>query len=261
MKLAFGRAGRALPGLDLRMAAFGMERGTVAGLVGLAPDGALVARLVRGPGGTGALIVDPVVRSAIIEAETMGRIGKAAPEARPPTRIDALMTGAFFDAALSRLDDGVEGLSISASLIGWRVGDLVAGAALLPLMIDEVPMRLFRLGFDFGDGARSGSAILALPMEVPKPAASGSQAEDFTQAVGSRVLNTQAEVHAILARLSLPLDKVSDWEAGTVVPLPRQALGQVCLEDIDGNSLARGRLGQMNGNRAVRILSISQQQG
>jgi len=252
-RLALGRAGRAKPGLGLRLTAFGMERATVARIAELAPEAALVATMAHAAGGTGALVVDAATRNALVEAETMGRLATAPQELRAPTRIDALIVGAFIDSVLVAFDELAAGLSIAPAVCGWRVGEMIAAPRILPLVVEDLPLRLFRMEFGFDDGARTGMALVALPMEAPKPVVAETLGEGFTGDLERAVMAAPAEVRAVLARLSLPLEAVTGWVPGMLVPLPRGALGQVRLEDIDNVPVARGRLGQMNGMRAVRI--------
>lgn len=256
MKLAFGRAGRPLLGLGLRMIGFGIERATVAGLIRAVPEAGLVMTLRRPAGGIGVLIVDPEMTAALIESETMGRVGRSTGARRSPTRIDALIVGAFVDAALAQFDEVAGDLSIAAAVCGWRVSEMIGEVASMALVLEDVAMRKFRIGFDFAGGARSGEAQIALPIDPPRPAAPpGEEAEGFAHDLQARVMAAPAEVQAVLARMTLPLDLVSTWQPGSLLPLPREALLSVRLEDIDGVAVARGKLGQMNGNRALRLMA------
>jgi len=252
MKLAFGRAGRGLARLGLQMTGFSMERAGVAALAGAAGEGALVLLLRRGGAAGGAVVIEPGMIAALVEAETMGRLARSAAEPRAPTRIDALIVSGFLTAALEGFDEAAGDLSLAPQLTGWRPGEMVAQPRSLPLMLEDQPMRAVRIGFDFGEGARSGGLILAVPMAGPRPR--GSAAESLGEALREAVLGARADVRAVLARLPLPLDSVSRWEPGALVPLPRELLARVRIEDIDGETVARGRLGQVAGSRAVRIV-------
>jgi flagellar motor switch protein FliM len=251
-RLAFGRAGRGLQGLGLRLTAFGMERVVTTALVDAAPDLSLVATLNRADGATGVVILDPGYRAALIEAETMGRIAKGAPADRPATRIDALIAGGFTDAALAIFDEIGAELSIAPAVTGYRMGEMLPGPAMLPLVLEDVPFRLFRLGFDFADGARQGAALIALPFEAA-PSADAGNDDRMQRDLAATVMAAPAEVRAILTRLKLPLDEVTEWQPGDLVPLPREVLDEVKLVDIDGVPIAGGRLGQVGGLRAVRV--------
>lgn len=68
-----------------------------------------------------------------------------------------------------------------------------------------------------------------------------------------RCHGTQACLDTVMHRVHTTLSVLETWEAGTVVPIPREALSQVELRASDGRLVSRGRVGQMGGNRAVRI--------
>ena len=251
LTLAFGRAGRDMPGLGLRLASVGMARGSLSVLPAQAGPATLILTLARDGTAAGALLVDPGLVSALIEAETMGCMATVPPPDRPPTRIDALIAAGFFDRVLIGFDEAAAGLSIAAAVVGFRTGAPVPAAAALPLLLDDRPMRLFRLAFDLGDGQRQAGAMLAMPFDPPRAEAPDAE---FGIALKMAVLAAPAQVRAVLTRLALPLAAVTDWQPGDLVPLPREALGRLILEDIDGHPVAVGRLGQVSGMRAVRLI-------
>lgn len=253
MRLAFGRAGRAVAGLGLRLTGFGMERIALAELIALAEPSALVATLERRDGTLGALVIDAGMRAALLEAQTMGRVVRAPPPDRPATRIDALIAGGFTDSALAVFDEVAAEISIAPRVTGFRTAERVAMAPLLALMLEDRPLRLLRLEFDFADGARTGTALIALPLDpAPAPGASAAGGS-FAQDLAAMVMAAPAEVRAVLTRLHLPLDQLSAWVPGQLIALPREVLDQVRLTDITGAALAGGRLGQVGGQRAVRL--------
>jgi flagellar motor switch protein FliM len=252
MRLAFGRAGRDVPGLGLRLISFATERLVVPALAAAAGPRTLVASLVRAEGGLGVALFDAGFVTALIEAETMGRLRAGDLPDRAPTRIDALIAGGFLDRCLDLYDEVASGLSIAAATTGFRFGAVVSQPATLALMLEDVPFRGLRLGFDFADGMRQGSLLLAMPFDPPSEARA-APGEGFGSDLQQVVLAAPAEVRAVLARLPLPLDTVTAWQPGMLVPLSREVLDRVVLEDIDGDPVGRGRLGQVNGFRAVRL--------
>jgi flagellar motor switch protein FliM len=252
MRLAFGRAGRDTPGLGLRLISFAIDRMVVPALIDAATPLTLVATLVRGDGAVGAVLFDPGIVAALIEAETMGRLRPGPVPERPPTRIDALMVGAFLDRGLGLFDEVATDLSIAEATTGYRFGDVISQPRTLALMLEDQPYRALRLGFDFCDGVRQGSALLAMPFDPPAKAPAADR-DGFGRDLHEAVMTAPAEVRAVLTRLSLPLDAVTAWEPGDLLPLARDVLDSVVLEDIDGTQVGRGRLGQSNGARAVRL--------
>jgi len=112
------------------------------------------------------------------------------------------------------------------------------------------------------DGGRSGSVILALPAEGrgQRPARKTGRKEEtahpgpsFTEAIGAVVMGADCVLHAVIARLTLPLLQVMDLKVDQVLALPDAALDKIELEGIDGRKVATGRLGQQRGLRALRL--------
>lgn len=64
---------------------------------------------------------------------------------------------------------------------------------------------------------------------------------------------------AVIARLSLPLARLSGLMAGEVLALPAASVDRVRLVGVDGRNLAEGRLGQHRGMRAVRVADATVQ--
>lgn len=252
LRLAFGRAGRALPALALRLTGFAMERTTAAGLAAALPDLPLLLLLCRhGEGAAGAAVLDAGLRSALVEVETTGALGRGPAADRPATRIDAVLAAGFLDGALAVFDDLAADLSIAPAVTGFRLGEVLSSPRALPLVLADIPYRLFRLEFDLGEGARQGRLLLAMPElgSVPKRDAAPGLSGDLAAAV----MAAPAELRVVLVRLRLPLERVTAWQPGEVIDLPREALDAATIEDITGEVVGRGRLGRQGGHRAVRL--------
>ena len=113
-----------------------------------------------------------------------------------------------------------------------------------------------------GNGAKTGPVMLALPAEgrgrPPKPAPMATPAPVaaalFTKALTDQVMRTDANLSAVLHRLTLPLSALMALKAGDLVPLSTAALDRIVLEGLDGRQLGTGKLGQNRGMRAVRLV-------
>lgn len=252
MRLAFGRAGRDLAGLGLRMTGFAMDRTIVTSLVESVPPRALITTLVReSDGATGTAILEPGFITSVLEAETTGRVTQMPPPDRAATRIDALICSDFLNKALGLFDDVAAGLSLAPAVTGFRMGDVLTSPGTLSLVLDDVPFRTTRLDFEFS-GLRQGGIVLAMPFDPPAERAP-DPAQGFAPGLQDAVMAAPADVRAVLTRIEVPLESVADWEPGLLLPISRDVLDHVTVEDIDGNTVAHGRLGQMSGNRAVRL--------
>lgn len=142
LRLAFGRAGRALPALALRLTGFAMERTTAAGLAAALPDLPLLLLLCRhGEGAAGAAVLDAGLRSALVEVETTGALGRGPAADRPATRIDAVLAAGFLDGALAVFDDLAADLSIAPAVTGFRPGEVLSSPRALPLVLADISSR------------------------------------------------------------------------------------------------------------------------
>ena len=74
-----------------------------------------------------------------------------------------------------------------------------------------------------------------------------------TLALASCAHQPPATQPAVLARVSLPIADVTALTPGQELALPYEVLDRIALEGADGRVVARGRLGQARGHRALRI--------
>ncbi len=156
-------------------------------------------------------------------------------------------------AALALL---ILGLSVIAGLVSVLTFALlpaisVTAAQWLQLTgffgLSALYMMIFGLiGMAAGGMARSESVGLLVPVAP-------DAASDWAAAMAAAVGLAPAELHAVLHRMRLSLRQVDGFHVGQVIALPGITVGSVRLEATDGRLLARARLGQMAGLRAVRV--------
>lgn len=231
-------------------------RTTLARFVSDVPDPALLA-LVEGPAGRfGLVVLDPQVVAALIEVQTTGRVVPHAADARAPTRTDAIMCADFIDRLLELVDERVTeaGLDIAPALRGFRYAIALAEPRAISMTLEDTPYRLFACEVDLGRGAKTGALRLLLPYDPPgqKPNA-GAETGAFTDAIRAQVYEVEARLNATLLRRKLALSDVMAFDVGTLIPVPHAALARIAVEALDGTIVARGRLGQVQGHRAVRL--------
>ncbi|WP_292025366.1 FliM/FliN family flagellar motor C-terminal domain-containing protein [Maritimibacter sp. UBA3975] len=232
-------------------------RTTLAPLVEALDETTLLA-LVEGPEGRyGLVLLDPDTMGALIEMQTTGRVVPRAATPRAPTRTDAVMCADFIDRVLELLEQRAADadLALTPALSGYRYALALSEPRAIPLTLEDIPYRRFRLSLDLGRGAKQGVFDLILPHEAA-PVAGRSGAGDtagFTEALGAVVAESAVCLTGTLHRVELTLSEVADFAVGSAIPIPREALGCVAIEDIDGRTVGHGRLGMANGNRAIRI--------
>lgn len=256
--LAVARAGRDELGLSLELRDVAVERRSLAEVVELLPEPALIAVLDESAGrATGLLVLDGVLTAGLVEALTTRAVtamGEAAP--RRPTRTDAAMLAPIIDRALAGYEAALAVAEAGAEVPrGYRFAALADGARALLLLMEEGPYRLLRAEGVLGGGLREGRLILGLPDRgeaVPARAeavADGSFALDLV----AQVETAQVRMEAVLLRLSLPLGEMLALEPGQEIALPQADIGRIALEGLDGRRVATGRLGRQGGLRAIRL--------
>lgn len=260
-RLALARAANDVIALPLDIARLSVHRRSLAELLELAPERALII-ILEGPAeGLGIITLSPPVLAAMIEMQTVGRVSTTAPPSRKPTRTDATMVAELIDRALEGLE---EGLDCDPDLVwagGFRYASFLDDPRPLGLLLEEEYYRVLQAEVRLGNGAKSGPVMLALPAEgrgpAPKPAPMATPAPVaaalFSKALNDQVLRTEAELSAVLHRFTVPLSLVMALKAGDLVPLSTAALDRIVVEGVDGRPLVTGRLGQNRGMRAVRL--------
>ncbi len=260
-RVAFARAAREVIGLETSMAALRDDRQSLGELLDQIPDQALLALLEGPQQALGLLVLSPAALAAVIEMQTIGRVGPQAPPLRRPTRTDAAMSARLVDHALALLDTA---LAASPDLVwagGFRYASFLAEARALGLLREDVPWRVLDCSLDLAGGARQGQVLLALPAEGRGPAPTSMPAEPETGA-GSwqarlqvAVMGSEVMLDAVIGRLKLPLGQAMALAPGMLLPLADGGgLDRVAIMGAGGSVVAgHGRLGQHRGMRALKL--------
>ena len=260
-RLALARATRDMMGLALEFRRLQVRRLSLAEVLELVPERALVAVLDGPQGMLGALFLSPSVTSAIIEMQTLGRLSSQPAPPRRPTRIDAAMVAGLIDRALSGLDDALVQEADRSWATGYRYASFVDDLRTLNLVLEDDASRVLLADLALGDaGQRAGKAVLALPadgrggLSLPEAPETQSEMASFAAELSARVLQADCRLDAIIGRLTLPLARIMALEAGQLLALGPAALDSVTVESLDGRRIARARLGQNRGMRAVKLI-------
>lgn len=261
LPLSVARSARTGLALDITCGDAGSDKATLAELLEMPAEGALIL-LLEGPGGGGGMLaMCPAMLAALIEVQTLGCVNTHPILPRRPTRTDAAMVSDWVDALLIDLEDALACHEDLTWVDGFRVSGHLVDTRPLGLMLEDVAYQALRLTCDLAR-VREGSIVLALPADGrgrkpktddPVEQSSGPADTDFGPQMAARVLAARAEVQASLLRLRLPLAELNGLRAGQMLPLPMAALDRIEILGIDGVSRAVGRLGQQGGQRAVRI--------
>lgn len=220
---------------------------------------------------TGLIAFTPTLTDALVEVQTIGRVDGPARPSRRPTRIDAALAQPFARAVLDGLgpllppggDEPVPG--------ALRAGSFIAGPDSLSLILTARRYLRLDLELRLADGARLADLALILPV-TDAPLAEAAAVSDpeagWKQALDAVTRDAPVRLEAVLAPMKIPLSRLLALKVGDLVPLDPGALGCVVLHGGSSGITLRGRkrlprgaamvgrLGQLNGRRAVKIAAL-----
>lgn len=218
----------------------------------LSPGDLLV--LLDGPNGAiGLVSVDRSMMTGMIEIQTISMITAMPVEDRPLTPTDAAMMAPLIDGALTRFEDNLIGHPLLGELQGYRFGAMVEDARTAGLLLEAPSYRVFRVAIELAGGKRQGELQIILPEHAPCEREAPENVPSGPGKHEDRLMLVPAQIEAVLCRLRLPLSRIGALKVGDVLPLPADVLAKAELMAGGGHRMARGRLGQMNGLRAIRL--------
>lgn len=264
LRLAMARTAAKLCDLPLAVIGAKQARCVLEDLGPFLADDRLLVLLERPDGQAGAVCLDANFVTALIQQQTMGQVSKLTGITRAFTGTDAALAEPLIEAMLARAANLAEQPPDQRCLQGYRFGARVEDARSLLLLLEADRFRVFDLTIDIAGGVGQGAVCLVLPdmPEDPQAAnASGAKQQPkgphLDQAFGS----IRADLTAMICRIRLPLSELAAMRPGDVIPLVREQLKETELISIDGQCVAVGRLGQVNGLRALRLNETPSQAG
>ena len=252
LRLALARTAKDL--FDLPLAVIGAKQARVeqAAAEGFLANDRLLVLLDGARGQAGAVSLDSACVTALTQQQTMGRVTGTMADDRNFTSTDAALAEPLIEMLLSRAADLSDSADDQRCLEGFRFGAIVEDVRSLMLVLDTKRYRVFELTIDIAEGAMQGAICLVLPdlpPDLDQDGAGGRQGLRLDQGFGV----IRADLTASIGRLQVPLAELSMMQPGDVLPLTRERLEETQLISISGKTVASGRLGQVNGLRAVRL--------
>ncbi len=254
LRLAMIRAAEDQVGLVIAVLGITEEIVPLEDLLRLIEDEHLLLAINGDRGLCGLAGIDLQTRAAVIEQQTTGNLRPAPADPRPVTATDAAIIAPVISGFLAEAGTLTEGTPLAGWTASYTVGGRVLNTRAAGIVMVDTIYRLVRMTLDLGAGDRQGMILIALPvspeMTVQKaPDAAANWSADIAAAVG----HASADLHAVLHRMRLSLRQVDAFHVGQLIAMPGINVGSVKLETADGRVVARARLGQTTGLRAVRI--------
>ncbi|MFP7571111.1 FliM/FliN family flagellar motor C-terminal domain-containing protein [Marivita sp. S2033] len=203
----------------------------------------------------GLVAIDRDLVTGLIEVQTLGKVTRFPLDSRAFTPTDAAMMAPLIDAALPRFASMLAGQPEMSHLQGYSFGALVEDRQTGGLALDAPSYQVIMLDISLAQGTRKGRMVFLLP-EAEKPA----DGDDKPGSEGRHAATLKlvpARMQAVLTRIHIPLDKAQSLKPGDVLAISPEAINSAMLVVNGGHIAARGKMGQMNGFRAVRIGAAS----
>ncbi|MEM8879752.1 MAG: FliM/FliN family flagellar motor switch protein [Pseudomonadota bacterium] len=228
---------------------------TLAEVTEMLPEGGLLIILEGAERARGILHLHQSLLDALIEVQTTGHVDAVEGPARPATSIDAALSRDFIDLMLSALDTELEDMSMSNVVMRLHFGTVLTDRRQLPLLAPERGFHVFRCKADVAQGTKSGTLILALPGTQTAAASWPKRGPDKQWRAGFHRTLSQARLRfdSILFRREIGLNAALALKPGDVIPFDAEMMQTVRIEDALYRAVLKGRLGQTNGTRALRL--------
>lgn len=221
----------------------------------LGEDGLLIV-LDGADGLRGAVKVDAAFVSGLIEVQLLGQLRDRAPDPRPFTHTDAAITQPLINGVLGLFHQTLAEDEIDSGAEGLRFGDMVEDARALVLGLEAPDYELYRLNIDLGPGKRTGQMDLYLPHRPPRgEAAETGGLGGLSRKLEQAAMTAPVTLDAALTRLRLPLSEVLTWTPGLTLTIDHGVLTDGVLLGARSHEVARFKLGQFEGFRAVQLIS------
>jgi flagellar motor switch protein FliM len=259
-EMALRRSAQDMLALRLDVTSCRLRRLSLTELLELPGSRALIGVLDGPAEAMGIIVLSPDVLSALVEVQTIGAVSAQPALARKPTRTDAAMVADFFDSALSDMELGLAGQPEIVWAGGFRYASFLDDPRPLGLMLEDAAWQVVEAEVSLAGGVKTGRVMLALPAEGRGAGAAlqahAAEEAAFTADLAQQIAHAQAQLHAVLARVSVDLKLLMDLGVEDVLPLAGCSLQTVTLETPGARRVAIGQLGQARGMRALRILQI-----
>ena len=210
----------------------------------------------------GAAMLDTTFVGGLIQQQTMGKVMSApAEDARVLTATDAAICAPFLEDMIARAAKLPEEEPERQLIEGFRFGAQSEAPRQLMMALDRPDYEVFQLTVDMAGGTRQGQIMLCFPLndaDIPyetdgAAGAKGQNGENSTSQMERTIMALNVELHIALTRIQLPLSDLQGLKIGQVLDLQVNSFEKSTVQTRDGRKLSRGKLGQVDGMRALQL--------
>ena len=209
-------------------------------------------------GQPGLAMLDSSLVGGLVQQQTMGRVLEASNEARRMTQTDAALTAPFVDELLTRVPKILELPDDIRLLSGYQFGVMADEVRAVKMALEALEYTSLKMTLDLFKGARQGELTLILP-HIEDAALTGLdiESEDDEDALPppdltKSLMKLNAELNITLGTIRMPISQLQQLMPGQALGLPPDTFPNVKIMGSNGRFLGEGKLGQVEGQRAVR---------
>ncbi len=222
--------------------------------------------LLKAEGLDGQLCLElsPLIVYPIIDRQLGGSSADLFIPQRPLTQIEQRLVQKITDRATKFLSDAWSNLTP----VEFKVEDFESN----PQLVQIVPPNetVVVVGFELKMGNRAGTMSLCIPYNVIEPimgtlsnqswfsyAKQGGR-EDGARKLTRNVSNAPIEARAFLARTTMKLSELMSLAVGDIITTDKPTTADIFVQ-VEGKNKFHGQIGQLRGNRAIRITRVSKE--
>jgi hypothetical protein len=187
----------------------------------------------------------------VVLAAAQAALGRGRePEAGEVNALDRRLAGVFANC-IAKLS--VERHFNGAPAPGLNIASVAATAGELALNRDHARLAVSSISARFAGDEEAFEVAAAFPAaDAPAVLPDAAHHDRWSSGLRRAVEAARATCRAVIARERLPSEVLLGLRPGDVIPLPAASLTNVRLEAQNGLAVARGRLGDLHGKRAVQ---------
>ena len=194
----------------------------------------------------GLCVISSSIAAALIDVQITRQV-LAAGSDRAPTATDCAVIGEMIDRWLASAEHECDAAELPIGLTGYKRASMFSSLRECELELEPGEYQALTLTLSLAEGVVEGVIKLFIPCRREQ------RTHNVGQIMHQHVNALRSPLSAVLMRKSFSYDRIQNVSVNDVFEIPMSALDDVILEDIDGGAMAEGRLGQMNGMRAIRI--------
>ena len=253
MRLAIAMAGTERMELPIAAIGWRQTRKTAEELEALMPSDGLLILLEGTAERFAAFTLSRSIVEALIQKQTVGEVFGGPPGDRMFTSTDAALiepvVESFLDHSRALTDVNID----QQCLRGFRFSQHVPDARSLGLSLQASEYRVFSLQLDLAGGEVQGDMQVMLPDDPMPQSLPVEEDEPAQDTLAKSVSSARVEMTTVLGQVHMTLDALHRIEPGQVLDLSDASLARIDLVAQDGQEVAQGCLGRLDGMRAVRL--------